>query len=64
MILVIWLLIISLLWWSGFRIRSHRNHDGFWGTNQYTHDSDISTAAVHAGLVAVGERQNCLYLDL
>ena len=26
-----------------------------WGTNEYTHDSKISTAAVHAGLVDVGE---------
>ena len=33
-----------------------------WGTNEYTHDSKISTAAVHAGLVDVGETKTVYIL--
>src|SRR5262245_245206 len=37
-----------------FRVRG-MTEGSLWGTDVYTGDSSIATAAVHAGLVAVGE---------
>ena len=34
-----------------------------WGSNPYTEDSDMNKAAVHAGLVTVGETKNIIQYD-
>ena len=35
-----------------------------WGSNPYTADSDINTAAVHAGLVAIGGTATIRIVDM